>query len=433
MTRLLARHDTATILRRFWHLERAVVIACAAWVPDVRRIESKALLARTAWQNAMTAHSLRERVFELRYPDRSLDAGVDAPLLKLFAAVLHAPDGAAVMHALATVFLPAQRDAYEAYLGASDDIADGPTRRFLALAVAEKKSQIEELRPASATEGLDGAARLWTEELSATLSRLGGLGLEAPQAISVPEVFGSGRRFRLTDQPARDERYFACSFYWPDILDPAYPYGEGVRLRVRSAVSHLNEVWAVETAGAILHGYSGDLGWDFVFDAARWLYDESRHMLMGARRLADWGLERRDVPLGSYIYEAGAGEDLIYRMAMLAYFETKNISKKRDRVASFAALGDEASERDMDFDWADEAIHAGYGRKWLRSALELRGEDPGDWHRLVTRCEQLVRKRVERATASEREAIVTCAENLVATAARLITSSGHAREESQAR
>ena len=67
---------------------------------------------------------------------------------------------------------------------------------------------------------------------------------------------GSRRRWRrlelADDDPARDPRYFASSFYWPDVLDPAYPYGEGVALQLRSAVSHLNEVWAVDTAGRIL-------------------------------------------------------------------------------------------------------------------------------------------------------------------------------------
>jgi hypothetical protein len=433
MTRGLARFDTATVLRRFWHLERALVIACAAWIPSVQRIESKALLARSAWENMMTAHALRERVFELRYPDRSLDTGADAPLLTLFSAALHAPGGGALVHALADVFLPAQLQAYETYLEASDDIADGPTRRFLALGAAEKRSQIKELRDVAAAEGVDARAREWAATLATMLGGLGGVRLEAPTEVSVPEVVTPGRAFELVEQPARDERYFACTFYWPDILDPTYPYGEGVRLQIRSAVSHLNEVWAVETAGAILYGYADDLGWEFVHDAARWLYDESRHMLMGARRLTEWGLDRRDIPLGTYIYEAGAGEKLIYRMAMLAYFETKNISKKRDRVANFASLGDEASERDMDFDWADEAIHAGYGRKWLRRAGEIDGSEPPEWQALVARCEALVQRRVNRATAEELDAIVACAEHLVAVAAPLVTSSSHAPEESETR
>ena len=38
--------------------------------------------------------------------------------------------------------LPNLRDAYQSYLDSSDLIADGPTHRFLTLALAEKSEQI---------------------------------------------------------------------------------------------------------------------------------------------------------------------------------------------------------------------------------------------------------------------------------------------------
>ena len=76
-----------------------------------------------------------------------------------------------------------------------------------------------------------------------------------------------------------------------------FHYGEGVALQVRSAVSHLNEVWAVDTVGAILHGLAPELGWEWIRDAGRWTYDEARHMLMGKRRLEAWtGPTRRSMP-----------------------------------------------------------------------------------------------------------------------------------------
>ncbi len=99
-------------------------------------------------------------------------------------------------------------------------------------------------------------------------------------------------------------------------------------------------------------------------------------MLMGVRRLEAWGFDRGQIPLGGYIYEACAGQDPIYRLGMLGYFETKNIGRKRERAEAFEAMGDSTSERDMEFDWADETLHAEYGRRWLRRLLEVRGEDP---------------------------------------------------------
>jgi Protein of unknown function (DUF455) len=353
---LRVRFDTAQALTRLFYREQAVVLACGGWIPRVAPLEHKAELARTAWESALAADALRERVFELRYPVRFLDEQAEA------LSVETPGELRALAQALA--------DDHGAYLAVADELADGPSIRIVESARRDKDRQLDALA-----------------------------GIELEDA-----------------DPARDERYFASSFYWPDVLDPGYPYGEGVALQVRSAVSHLNEVWAVETAGRILQELSPELGWEFTSDAARWLYDESRHMLMGKERLARWGFEPAQIPLGGYIYEACAGQDPLYRLGMLGYFETKNIGRKRDRAATFHEMGDLTSETDMEFDWADETLHAEYGRRWLRRLLETRGEDPELWPAVLERCEGLVSERIGRATPAELERIRACADALVAAA-----------------
>jgi Protein of unknown function (DUF455) len=393
---LRERVDTAQVLSRFHYLERALALACGGWIPAVPRIEQKAALARTAWQCALTADAVRTRVFELRYPSRLLEAGADVPLIGVYETAINAPDAPAFLAGLSQVLCPALLVHYREVLASTDLLDDGPTVRILEAAARDKEEQIEALAVSESSE--------WPERLRAAL-----VALEPPP----------GRPFRLAEEPARDDRYFISSFYWPDTVDPDYPYGEGLALQLRSAVSHLNEVWAVETAGAILHALAPSLGWDFVRDAARWTYDEARHMLMGQRRLDAWGVPRSNVPLGGYIYEACAGEDALIRMGMLGYFETKNIGRKRERAQAFEAMGDRTSQVDMEFDWADETIHAEYGRRWVKKALELRGEDPESWPALLARCEELVERRVARATPDEKERIRECADALVREAERI--------------
>jgi hypothetical protein len=351
---LRVRLDTAQALTRLFYREQAVVLSCGGWTPRVAPLQHKAELARTAWESALAAEALRERVFELRYPTRFLDEQAEE-------LAVDAPDDLRRLVARLS-------DDYAAYLDAADELADGPSIRIVAASLRDKQRQADALNPIELTE----------------------------------------------DDPARDPRYFASSFYWPDILDPTYPYGEGVALQLRSAISHLNEVWAVDTAGRILHELSAELGWEFTGDAARWLYDESRHMLMGAERLARWGFEPAQLPLGGYIYEACAGRDALYRLGMLGYFETKNIGRKRERAQAFHEMGDLTSETDMEFDWADETLHAEYGRRWLRRLLEARGEDPESWPSVLEECERLVQARIGRATSDDLERIRTCADELIA-------------------
>jgi len=353
---LRIRFDTAQALTRLFYREQSVVLACGGWTPRVAPLDHKAELARTAWESALAADGLRERVFELRYPSRFLDEQAEEPAAA-------SPDDLRTLVA-------GLRDDYAAYLEAADELADGPSIRIVAAALSDKQRQEAALAPVELTD----------------------------------------------EDPARDARYFASSFYWPDVLDPTYPYGEGIALQLRSAVSHLNEVWAVDTAGRILHELSPELGWEFTSDAARWLYDESRHMLMGADRLARWGFEPAQIPLGGYIYEACAGRDALYRLGMLGYFETKNIGRKRERARAFHEMGDMTSETDMEFDWADETLHAEYGRRWLRRLLEARGTDPESWPAVLEECERLVQARVARATSDDLERIRTCADDLIASA-----------------
>jgi uncharacterized ferritin-like protein (DUF455 family) len=361
---LRERLDTAEALTRLFYRERGVTLACGGWLPRVAALETKAELGRAAWESSLTADALRERVFELRYPARFLEEQAEA-------IALNNPDE---LRAL----IARLRDDYEHYVESADVLADGPSLRIAEAARRDKERQADAL---ALLKALDD------------------------------------------DDPARDDRYFASSFYWPDVLDPSYPYGEGVALQVRSAVSHLNEVWAVETAGRILDELSSELGWEFTRDAARWLYDETRHMLMGLRRLQAWGFEPGQIPLGGYIYEACTGEDPLYRLGMLGYFETKNIGHKRERAQAFHAMSDSTSEADMEFDWADETLHAEYGRRWLRRLLEVRGEDTDSWPAVLERCEQLVAERIAAATPDDLRRIRACADALLAAAAEKATGS----------
>jgi hypothetical protein len=347
-----ARIDTAQEVTRFHYLARAVALAAASQIASTPMLEDKAELARVAWEQTLAADAFRERVFELRYPVRVLEEWAGAD----------------------TDTPPAQRElvaVYREFLAATDDLDDGPTERIVRQALADLEAE-----------------RTWPTH----------------REDAVPEV------------APLDPRYAHHPFYWPDTIVPGYPYGEGVALRVRSAVSHLNEVWAVNTAGTILWTLAPELGWEWMRDAGRWTYDEARHMLMGKRRLEAWGLPPEKTPLGGYIYAAWAREDPLYGLGMLGYFETKNIGRKMERARAFHELGDALSETDMEFDWADETLHAEYGRRWLKALLAARGEDPEGWPAVLERCEMLVGEQLAQATEEDRAAIVACAGELLALA-----------------
>ena len=417
------RSDTSQILKRFFFCERALLVSEAAWLPLIAPIEMKTELPHLIWQSAQTAQALRERVFELRFPSRMLEQeGPDRDVVSLVNQIKNSPSVAAFLLSLGEVLMPLLRDCYREYLKMSDPIADGPTHRFLKLALNEKEEQIrtvsawaEEALTANSQER-EGAVR-WASAIRDQLTIMDNEGVDSSAIRPEVDRLPGSRSYVIPDIPARDTCFWPCRFYWPDIVDPSFPYGEGLKLQLRSAISHLNEVWAVETGGAILSAFAHVLPWEWINDAARWTYDESRHCQMGHNRLCAWGLDPAEIPLGTYIYESAAGQDPIYRLGMLYFFETKNIRHKPVRAALFHTYGDKLSEHDMDFDWADETIHAGYGKHWLKELLAARGEDHANHEAVRHRCGELVRACVATATPEEVAAIKRVANDLIAKSA----------------
>ncbi len=418
------RLDTAQLLKRFYFCERTVLVSCAAWIPAIAPLEIKTSLARFIWQSAETAHALRNRVFELRFPSRLLEEeGPDQSLIELFSAVKDSPSVPAFLLSVGNVLLPALRDSYQSYLAESDSIADGPTHRFLSLALTEKLEQITAYERWTRSElsrnpESRASAHEWANAVADRLSQLGGVGVGAPPAATAAGPLPGSKAYSIPDRPARDPRFWPCRFYWPDVVDPTFPYGEGMQLQLRSAISHLNEVWAIESGGLMLSAFADVLAWEWIHDAARWTYDESRHCRMGYERLIAWGFDPVQLPLGTYIYDSASREDPIYRLGMLYFFETKNIHHKLTRAQRFHDYGDALSEHDMDFDWADETIHAGYGKHWLRELLAVRGEDPAAHDQVRERCGKLVSDYVATATEGEVTGIKKVASALMAQAAQ---------------
>ena len=416
------RMDSARILKRFFFCEQALIISQSAWLAGIPIIEAKINLPKHAWQDALTAHALRERVFELRFPSHLMEMGDDESVIRIFEHSINAPSGEAFVYALANVFKPAFVRVYREYLEKADPIAEGPTVRSIRIAIEDKKQQIAELN--DMVEALfqlaperRSEAEAWARTLRTAMQEIGGLSIEAPEPINGTAPHINAKPFQFAEVPARDKRFHLLRFYWPDVVDDSFPYGEGIRLQLRSAVSHINEVWAIETAGAILYFFSATLGWDFIFNAARWCYDESRHCLMGYDRLTQWGFMPHEIPLGTYIYDSARGQDPVYRLGMLFYFETKNISKKPQRTKAFGDYKDLLSQHDMDFDWADETIHASYGSHWLGELNKLGVGKEIDEIRV--RCDEMVRAVTQTATESERQDIRRIAENMIAKAERL--------------
>jgi uncharacterized ferritin-like protein (DUF455 family) len=376
---LLMVADSASILKRFYWLQRELVRFAAGWMPGVSNWQSKLLLPEFLWQDALICNELRQRVLELRYPLREIDLPPDESLVELWSGFAAAPSGEAFTQGLWRIVKPLFRTALSAYLQQADHLDDGPTIRILTQAIEDIDHQLARAQAASddlqiALPDRANSIKRWCEGLEQWSRALGDL-LAPTQMIGEfdPSRFG-GKPFSIQRLGERDPRFRRLKFAWPDMLDPKFGAGEGLRLQVRQAVHHLNEVWAAEMAAASLYDLSGEADHEFLVDAARWCYDEIRHCRMGFTRLREWGFTLDRMPLCAFSYNAGAESDALTRLGIIFYFESTYIHTKSQRMKIFGQAGDRVSSHDMDFDWADEQIHAHYGSKWLGHFLKKRGD-----------------------------------------------------------
>jgi Protein of unknown function (DUF455) len=434
----LMRYDTAVILKSFFFVEESLIRSQAGWIPATAPLMLKLTYARLLWEDSQTAEAMRQRVFELHYPSRLMSKEGEEPLIQLVDEARNAPSALAFYLSLLEVFKPALLQAYREYLQLADTIGDGPSIRFMRMALEEKERQIQDLAgflpemlsAAQAGSDTQAEAHAWVAALQQRLERLGGIGLnpvEARESMfdSLPAAteLPVHKPFQVAQVPAREAAFHNLRFYWPDIIVPGFPYGEDLQLQLRSAISHLNEVWAVEACAAFTYALADELGWDFVLDASRWTYDESRHCRMGLERMLAWGFEKSELPLGTYIYDAAKDQDPIYRLGMLYFFETKNIHKKSERARKFHTFHDELSEHDMDFDWADETKHAHFGNLWLTRLLKVRGQE-SDPKIVRAKCHQLIDATIASASQAEKQEILAVAQAISAKAERLIAAGG---------
>ena len=399
--------ESASILKRFYLIQRELVLMQAGWMPGTDHWQSKLLLPEFLWQDALVAEEFRRRVLELRFPRREIIVGDDAPIIQLLQQFRNAPDGLAFIEGLRQILKPHLRATYQNYLNRIDALDDAPTVRILRKALADMDEQLE--RWAVAAEDAfrtyperRAAAQQWLAGAHAIGQAMGDLLDLAPrEAVSLNVAAFGGREFAFSRTGARDRRFHLNRFAWPDNLDRAIGPGVGLQLQVRQSVHHLNELWAAEMAAACLFDLAAEAEPEFLTDAARWCFDEIRHCRMGFTRLTEWGFPMSAMSLGTFPYDAGAEADALTRLAMIFYFESTYIHTKPERAKIFGEWGDAVSSHDMDFDWADEQIHTHLGTRWLKYFLEKRG-DPRRPTDLRPQAEACVKKATAGAAPSDR-------------------------------
>jgi len=380
-----ARVETSSaFLKRCYVVERQLMRTLAAWFVDTSQWDVKRKLAEDMWEASRHADLLRTRILELRYPRRDVDKKYDADVIAFTKEMAKATNSQEFVAGIYGVVLPELVQAYSDYLERTDHLDDAPTVYALRHIIADKQRQIGQMQALTSQVYTDTESDVegWQDYLHQYLGSIGGyLGADDKSPRPDKHVNAGRSGYSVGRSVKRDARWRPSYYHLPhenkyDVEGrKAWQRIEGldkrVAMQVWSAISHFNEIWAAEVVAASIWDLD-EQPWDFYLDLARWSWDEVRHSTMGYRALEGWGWDVPDlIPWGYGLYNAFGPMPPIQRLALLYYYEEGLLRSgtKQIELKILESAQDDGSSQDMDFDWADEAIHVGYGFRWLRHLL----------------------------------------------------------------
>ncbi len=369
-------------LKRCYIAERELMRTLAAWFVDTSQWEFKRQLANDMWQTSRHADVLRTRILELRYPRRDVDKKYDPDVLAWTAEFAKGDNTEEFVAGIYGAVLPELVRTYYDYLDQTDYLDDAPTVYILRHIINDKQAQIERMSKLAAevSPNLFEASHDWTDYLRDYVASIGGVSGDGAKSDR-PTTHVDRPAYGIQRQVKRDSRWRSSLFHLPhenkyDIegrqaWQRIEKLDKRVAMQVWSAISHFNEIWAAEVVAASMWDFTNET-WDFYLDLARWAWDETRHSTMGFRALQGWGWDVAEyIPWGNAMYNAMGPMPPIQRLAILYFYEEGLLraGTKQIEIKILESAQDDGSVQDMDFDWADEAIHVSYGFKWLRHLL----------------------------------------------------------------
>jgi len=338
----------------------------AGFLPAVPRWELRREVSGLVFRDARRVQDLRTRCRELgggmtaKHLGRAV-AGADA-----VEAICDAPDANAAFRAIFGIVKPALRTALKAYLQDDLRVFDAPSIPVVEANLEELDRQIAwaDVQPEIRADApSDWLARM--ESLAAALGpalQAGSAGHAEPvvkgrKIGNLPvlrSVIPDGFREGLAQMPPADSKNYHDR-------------------EVFHAHNFLMEIQAADSCASLLFE-APDMPWDFYFDAARHMWDETRHCEFGEIKLRALGLDFKEMGLSNTAYVLRQTIDPLDRYAALTTQEADAFPGKHAGLKDAIAHGDNLSARAWSYDISDETQHVRYGHKWIPVMIQETGE-----------------------------------------------------------
>ena len=332
--------------------------------------ELKMAFSFHAYLCAEYVSALRKRVGEMREPPLGLEEVPEIHLEIFFDEIITAPSTEELVAALYEKALPQLKSALERHLKDTNPLADQPSARLCRLALSELDPMLE-FGAATVSGLVDSSTRErmgpWLQLLDDCLAAAGGLaGTQDPAGKSI-ERQHSAKPFQYDRRPRRDERF--SDPYNMGVNAEVFLYDETFPPEPKTLMmfyKRLREIDVPEMMASIISETPGK-PWGYYRDMTRQLWDEARHAMMGEVGFANLGIDWRTVMV-NFTWSLALNTQLkpIERHAVLYFIEQGLMPRNGKRFEWEVGLASHnpLSALFQDYDWADEVLHAKFGRDW---------------------------------------------------------------------
>jgi hypothetical protein len=361
--------NSAVLLRfRYWH--EGLLRAAAGQLPRREDWDLRLAMCKHLYEDAEAAEQWRNRIPELRTSSAVLSKEPDPRLSLLMDELVHAENDLEWTAAVYEVIKPALLEAYRRHAEQTQKIIDQPSIRILRTAILDLEEQVawgreflEEIRSSDVYPDLSPE---FTANIQACLQSAGGITGELPRATDLPRRMRSNTPYTIPLRSSRDPRKMGPTIGARTSIAnlPDDPAQKGVidMMRVRQ-----EEMTACDLLAGVLYSQK-NMPWPFYRDLARHIWDEARHAMFGQAALEADGHEWMSRPQYTSDYDVNAGKIPAAQYAWLSIGIEEGAMISLGKKKEFEFCRDEAKHPLMaqfqDYDWADEIVHANFGRKW---------------------------------------------------------------------
>ena len=375
------------LLNRYRFIEYETLRILAGWLPATAKMELKLAMGRLLWEDSQHVQHLYQRLREIQTP--AFRPPEDDALELLMAEAIHAPNELDLLAGIFRVIKPALAAAYRWHINQTFANPDAPTLYAFKHILLDEDDQVQWAEDALAGHPVGE----WEEYIAKLLAAAGGItGRQERKAAPAPPT--SRRPFVAPRQAARDERFQLVNRKAGQVIRD-----QNITTRRQLEFeSYSQEMLAAETVALVIY-LSTQMPWEFTYDSARHLYDETRHCKLGIEWMAQHGLDYTTVPQNTLIYAWRSQYDAALQYTMLTMGnEVHAFPYRHESIKAYQAYNDQLSIQYINYDMADERTHVAYGKKWIPELLKAEG--------ITQPVEQFVEEAVKRWEAEYRSGVL---------------------------